>query len=49
MYEIFLNQKEIIETGEILFANLKLVDKIIVYIILIKKVVKVIMIKMVEV
>ena len=47
MYEVFLNEKgETLETGEILFANLKLSDKITVYIISIKKGVRVIMIKM---
>ena len=50
MYEIFLNEKnEIVETGEILFANLKLSgqDNSLYY--FDKKEVKVIMIKMVKV
>ena len=47
MYEVFLNEKkEIVETGEILFANLNLVVRITVYTFLIKKAVKVTMIRM---
>ena len=46
MYELFLNdKKEIVETGEILFANLKLSGQDNSLSILTKKEVKVIMIK----
>ena len=50
MYEIFLNEKsEIVETGEILFANLKLMGKIIIILFFSIKEVRVIMIRMVKV
>ena len=50
MYEIFLNEKkEIIETGEILFANLELAVKITVFTFLTKKEAKATTIKMVRV
>ena len=49
MYEAFKNDKnEIIETGNIIFANLKLSEQIIHYIILIKKDLKVITTKVVK-
>ena len=49
MYEVFIDDKnKVIETGQILFLISNLVEKIILYITLIKKVVKVIMIRMVK-